>query len=390
MDHAATHPKTYFENLDALRFFAFILVFISHASLFLGLTYPNFHIFRIRYLGHGDLGVSFFFVLSGFLITYLLLEEKRRHPISLKHFYLRKVLRLLPLYFIVLIVGFFVIPHISSPGFPFGTTIDLAKLPWYIFFLGNIDMTVHNATSAVIAVLWAISVEEQFYLIWPSIIKFFNRKNIVIILLCIFLASSIYRFLHSSDYNAVHYFTLSVVSDLVIGSLTAMLAFSKNKLFEKITHIPKVYIVAVYMLLFILMPARIFYLTLPYPFLVSLLTMLEPIIFCLIFAFIILEQSYSPHSFWKAGKTKIATHLGRISYGLYAYHIIIFFVVLRVGSLLGVPYTSTSIPLFLGKTVVIFLLTIMIARLSFRYIESPFLRLKNKYGHKEKSIELSV
>ncbi len=103
----------YFKNLDGLRFFAFLAVFISHATLFLGYSNlsPAFYSIKKYILVNGDVGVSFFFVLSGFLITYLLLKEKDGYgKISLKNFYIRRILRIWPVYFTTILVGFFILP----------------------------------------------------------------------------------------------------------------------------------------------------------------------------------------------------------------------------------------------------------------------------------------
>ena len=92
--------KVFFPNLEGLRFFAFFVVFINHAFASLGYYNPSktFVFVRTHFLLNGNLGVSFFFVLSGFLITYLLLKEKElTGKINIKNFYLRRVLRIWPL-----------------------------------------------------------------------------------------------------------------------------------------------------------------------------------------------------------------------------------------------------------------------------------------------------
>ena len=115
--------KIHFPNLDALRFFAFLSVFISHIAVFLSFTPVWFQPIKKLFLIHGDLGVNFFFVLSGFLISYLLFTERTESgEVSLKGFYKRRILRIWPLYFIVLIIGIFIIgntivlPYFSIPN----------------------------------------------------------------------------------------------------------------------------------------------------------------------------------------------------------------------------------------------------------------------------------
>ena len=134
MQNIKSLPKVYFNNLDALRFLAFLSVFVSHVALFLGYESNNhsFNFIKKVFLVHGDLGVNFFFVLSGFLITFLLLTEKDNSKnISLPHFYLRRILRIWPLYFLTLFLGFFVIYPIalkSGINFPFLITESYSSL----------------------------------------------------------------------------------------------------------------------------------------------------------------------------------------------------------------------------------------------------------------------
>ena len=109
--------KVFFENLDFLRFVAFFLVFAQHSMLrdtLLGVTTNKYLQAIIKLLGNGGIGVSFFFVLSGYLITYLLLNEQAaKGQFSLKDFYMRRTLRIWPLYFSVVLFGFFVYPYLK-------------------------------------------------------------------------------------------------------------------------------------------------------------------------------------------------------------------------------------------------------------------------------------
>src|ERR1700693_6351175 len=106
--------KGYFENLDALRFFSFLFVFLFHTKFYEwvhSLTSSNFFLWPARLLSSGGWGVKFVFVLSGFLITWLLLKEKEKNnKIDIRNFYIRRVLRIWPLYYIVFFIGFFLFP----------------------------------------------------------------------------------------------------------------------------------------------------------------------------------------------------------------------------------------------------------------------------------------
>ncbi len=169
MNESRTQKKVYFPNLNGLRFIAAFLVIIHHIEQFkniLGLenNYDNPFVLVV-----GKLGVILFFVLSGFLITYLLLvEEDITKTISIKNFYIRRVLRIWPLYYFLILLSFFVFPNI--PFLNVGP-ISLAlynnfslKIILFILFLPNLALIGFSAVPFV-SQSWSVGVEEQFYII---------------------------------------------------------------------------------------------------------------------------------------------------------------------------------------------------------------------------------
>jgi len=376
--------KTYFHNLDGLRFFAFLSVFISHIVLFLG--YHNeslfFTKFKQLFLVQGDLGVNFFFVLSGFLITYLLFQEiKKSSTIKLSSFYMRRILRIWPIYFIVIILGFFIIPPIAKMvggDFPFSTLSDVSVIPWYLLFVANISMTFQNAPNIFVAVLWSISVEEQFYLIWPLLMKKFSHKTFGYIILFIILVSFFGRLPFVYHYGLSQYFTISVMSALAVGAgLAYCVEYTKiKKYFIKISRRK---IVLLYILIFSLVPFKgalsDIFIDGSYRFLYAII----PLVFSILFALVIAEQNYCENSLFKIGKKKILTYLGKISYGLYAYHLIAVFIVLSFVKTIGLHTKYTNLYLYFTIIISSFLLTILISHLSYKYIEKRFLKLKEKF-----------
>ena len=139
-----TKERIYFPNLNGLRFVAALLVIVHHIEqikYIYGLP-NNFSSSFIQIIG--ELGVILFFVLSGFLITYLLLEEENRtQTIAVKNFYLRRILRIWPLYFFIVILALFILPNISPfilPEYDKATIYENlpAKIFLYVFFLPNL------------------------------------------------------------------------------------------------------------------------------------------------------------------------------------------------------------------------------------------------------------
>lgn len=377
--HSPTNPSPrYFQNLDGLRFFAFLVVFISHATLFLG--YKNnsntFSIIERYVLVNGDIGVAFFFVLSGFLITYLLLKEKRAHgKIALQNFHLRRIKRIWPVYFLTLAIGFFVLPLFTLSVLPFDATPTLSTIPWYAFFLANFNLAFHQGSSLPVDILWSISVEQQFYLFWAVAINYIPQKYIPKIIALLLGVAGVYRYLHAGNDAVLAYATFSVLSDLLIGALLGWILVERPRLLAPIRQLPRMVIFSFYTMAAALVIFRHTLLRegLLHPIAFRSLSALIPLALSILFALIIAEQNESVHSLWKVGKSTTYTFLGKISYGLYSYHIIAFVAVLLIAHAMGFTGTYTS-----GSQWVVYMLatfggTVALAYLSHTYIEKPCL-----------------
>jgi len=201
-------------GVDTFRFCAFINVFLFHAT---------------TQWSAGYLGVQLFFVLSSFLLTYLALNEiKSTGHFSKINFFLRRAVRIYPLYFMVVAVSFYVLPVIAGS---IGRTISLPENKWmYWTFLSNFDSQDHIFA---LKFLWSISVEEQFYILFIAL-SFFFKKNIYIpvagLVLLSFGSPYISQIAGVSDYhNPLTYF-----ADFGIGMLAAKLYFDRHQLLNNI------------------------------------------------------------------------------------------------------------------------------------------------------------
>ncbi|MCB0696751.1 MAG: acyltransferase, partial [Chitinophagaceae bacterium] len=174
--------RVYFKNLNGVRFLAALVVIIHHIEMGkFWLGQPN--IYKNSFVGgvFGQLGIILFFVLSGFLITYLLLEEHRRSgTISIKSFYMRRILRIWPVYYLIIILSFFVFPHFDFFFLPsFSEHINESfwiKAGLYLSFLPNLGYTLYTHI-AYATQTWSVGVEEQFYLIWPVLMLWAIKKK---------------------------------------------------------------------------------------------------------------------------------------------------------------------------------------------------------------------
>ena len=365
--------KIYFPNLDGLRFFAFLAVFFAHSfwTEFDYLKAVPLYGFIHKYAHKGVLGVNFFFVLSGFLITYLLLAERElTHRIHIKAFYVRRILRIWPLYYLVVAIGFLVVPYVQSRlGQP---TPEKGRLLYYLTFVSNFD---GPPTSAVLGVLWSIAVEEQFYLVWPVLLSIVPARWYAGVFPALVLLSLCLRPLVPEPLRYTSPFLN--MADLAIGGWAAYLAFTSERFRNLFAHLSRPAIAAGYLLgfglIFFLEPVGT-YLGLAVP-----VSWLSRVVFAVFFAFIILEQNYAEHSFYKLSNAKRISTLGIYTYGLYLLHFLCIYVINKA---LDIFKLNTKLyQVLVLQTVLCFVASVVVAWLSYQYLEKFFLSLKKRFEY---------
>lgn len=372
----APKKKIYFENLDGLRFFCFLAVFLYHSfiteSAAIGQS-AAFNTVKHDVFGNGFLGVNFFFVLSGFLITYLLIEEKKlKGKINIPNFWLRRVLRIWPLYYACVLIGFVVFPAIKS--FAGGVPSETANPWYYIAFISNFDYIRSGMPDAPgLGVLWSVAIEEQFYLVWPVILSLFPIRLYWIPFTAIIAGSFIFRaFNDVPKLHEMH--TLSCIGDMAIGAFGAWLYLQKEKFSTFIQKLPTAAIVGVYVLLITMFLFRDEWLVNHYP-----VRIFERAFISCVMLMVILEQCFSNHSFYKMSSLKSITKLGIYTYGLYCLHFLIISLTLGVTKVLGINTALWQV--FLLEPAIALAITIVAAKISYRYFELPFLKLKDRFSY---------
>jgi peptidoglycan/LPS O-acetylase OafA/YrhL len=372
-------PGTYFENLDGLRFFCFLSVFFFHSFHTENPDIKNsplYHFFKVTLFGNGFLGVNFFFVLSGFLITYLLIKEKRAsHQIQIGRFWMRRILRIWPLYFACVFYGFIIFPYTKI--YAGAVPNETANHWYYISFISNFDY-IHKGLpdSPGLGVLWSVAIEEQFYLAWPVILSFFPLKKFWIPLLSILSFSLVFRAMN--DVPVLHEMhTLSCIGDMALGGLGAWLILETPSFKNKIANLPRWSILFIYLAFALVFLFRDEFLLSWY-----WLRVFERLIISMIMLLIILEQCFAANSFYKMGKFRIATRLGIVTYGLYCLHFIVISLTVGLTKKMGLNAHVWQV-VFL-ETFISLVITIGISLLSYRFFEAPFLRLKEKFSFKAK------
>lgn len=376
---ATTVAKPYFGNLDFLRVVAFAMVFGLHTKLTttLGLLSENsYYHLLLGTMFDGGLGVSFFFVLSGFLITYLLLVEvNSTGQVALRNFYMRRFLRIWPLYYVVLVFGFWLYPEIKMLlGMDF---IVANQGPWYWPFLSNFDSLylhhhgLQDKSVSFLNITWSVAIEEQFYLLWPLLFVLTPRRYYPVAMGVVILASTGFRFLHRTDHATLYFHTLSVASDLAMGGLAAWYCLHSSRFLTAIKRLPKALIVGVYLLGVAHLIFRDTLYNTPDTVVFSRLA------HCLFFLFIILEQNFAENSLVKLSRFRLISRGGKYTYGLYLLHPIaiqITDLTMRLGAISSAVVSGLVYVISAG------LLSILLAYCSYHYLETPFLKLKNRFA----------
>ena len=367
--------RVFFENLDGLRFFCVLSVFLYHSFYTTSEVIKSGKIYqfvKFGLFGNGNLGVNFFFVLSGFLISYLLIEEKKLNgKINLPYFWIRRILRIWPLYFFCVVFGFVIMPWIKSL---FGEhSTETADPFYYLTFLSNFDVIRNGLPDAsILGVLWSVSIEEQFYLLWPLILAFTPLKRVWIWFVFVVGASVCFRALNDT-YILREIHTFSCMGDLAIGALGAWLIhFAENfKLF--FIKLDKWQAATLYILVVVVFFFRDNILMGSY-----FLRIFERPLIAILFLCVILEQSYAERSLFKLSRFTLISRLGVISYGQYCLHFIAILVVIKTTQAFAINKELWQI-IFL-ETPFALALTIFLSIMSYRFFEGPFLKLKSKFS----------
>lgn len=367
----------YFNGLNGLRFFAAIAVVITHIELikyqagYSEIWKNNKLVFEL-----GSLGVIFFFVLSGFLITYLLLQEKKvTQTIAVKKFYLRRILRIWPLYYLIVLLGFLVLPHIHFIDNPYlNKFMDANFTPnfiLYLLFLPNLAFAMFKAVPHI-GQTWSIGVEEQFYVLWPLIVK--HSRNILralmlVIGILVTLKVIVLILCKQMPDNAAlkvikPFLAMTKMESMAIGGIGAYYLFTGH---EKIKWF---YNNVLMLVSFVLIVLLVF-------FTPPVIQDAIYLVYSVLFLVIILNVSSNPDCILKL-ENKLFRMLGNISYGLYMYHLVVIAFVFAGLKSLGMEIND-SVSSQLTVYALTILLTILIAWLSYSYFEKWFLDLKHKF-----------
>jgi peptidoglycan/LPS O-acetylase OafA/YrhL len=355
--------KEKFHSFDALRFFSFFIVFLSHLpyTLFNNLEFLNVD---------GTIGVYFFFTLSGFLITYILLFEKTNaNAFNFKNFFARRALRIWPLYYFVLLFAFcssFIIAFLQLPSSDIGYDPN-----WLMsaLFLENYMVIYHNGYANVspLPVLWSLCVEEHFYIIWGVLLYFLKIRKVPLVILAFIVIAFVSRIVFYT-HNLLFKDILTNIDFFMFGAIPAYLIITaKEKTIQFVNKIPMFFKVSLILV------------TLTYVFASSHLVfeyskLANPLIFGLLFSAILFVFIPRENKL-KISDSSAFSRLGLYTYSLYLIHVIVIHLVIQLFNKFQINFEHNSLYfIFLALGI-----TILGSYLSYILIEKPFLRLKKYF-----------
>ena len=370
-------PKSqrfYRPELDSLRFFAFLGVFVFHVVPNEPQFYQTHQLLPPAVIplicavsSAGAYGVDLFFALSAYLITTLLIrEEEVRGTIDTQAFYVRRILRIWPLYFFFIAVAALVplwdrTQHLSWP-----------YVAGYLLLSGNWLYVLLGLPHSVAGPLWSVSIEEQFYLVWPLALRYLSRRQLKFVVIGLLVLANLVRaylvFSHSLG-AAVEYNTFARIDPIALGILVAYFLGSgapSLSLFSRFALAVASLVVWCLVAAFTTLNAQ----TEVAPVMGTLLG--RPLV-ALGAAGLLIAALGAPAVGARALTNSWLTYLGRISYGLYVYHAVGLLVAWHL-------FRGNSVKVYAAYALTGFGLTVCFSAISYRWLESPFLKMKERFA----------
>jgi len=372
--------RFYHPELDVLRFCAFFMVFLHHSLPHDPAFYvkmgvgPALSAVLAAIGAAGAFGVTIFFLLSAYLVTELLIRERAlRGHVDLKAFYLRRSLRILPLYFCFLALAWAM--QWFVPGQHIGWRAGLA----FAFLAGNWWVVFVGFPSSVIFPLWFISLQEQFYLFWPATMRKLSARGILVVSAVLLAIASLTRWhlaLRHTWESKLWANTFVQLDGIAFGIILAVLLAGQA---PRLTRLHRAALFAGGAVCLFL--AASYFQIKGDPLTVSRVMLGYPVASIGAAAIFLATLRPSAASATKpstasspAWGTKALIYLGQISYGLYVFHVI---------GLMTSDYTvahqGSSLGRYLFRVAVAFAVTVVLAALSYRYLETPFLKVKLRF-----------
>ncbi|MEI7735320.1 MAG: acyltransferase [Ferruginibacter sp.] len=362
--------NTKFDSLDALRFIAFIRIFLLHIP-----NSYNLPLFEKIKTG-GEIGVDFFFVLSGFLITYLLAKEKYQSgTVDAKRFMMRRIFRIWPLYYLgvsLAYANYYIGQH-------YGLGNHLGYNPNILFsatFTENIKMIMEDnfPNGAPLRVFWSLCVEEQFYILWIILFKFVPLKHILKVFGGLIITAWCYRILITPLLHNTMMTDTDLISKLdyfCIGGALAICMVTYPSVTKKMQQLlnPQLQLPILCACFFFFFFVQVF------PQVVMRNPIYFPTLSAIVFT-VLIASMVLPGAVYHISNHSLLGKWGNMSYGLYVYHTPVILALLMVFK----PVQGGNAWLYtIGFTLSAFIITLLISYASYYFFEKPFLNVRSKY-----------
>jgi|JI6StandDraft_1071083.scaffolds.fasta_scaffold100199_1 peptidoglycan/LPS O-acetylase OafA/YrhL len=364
----SNNKTIYFPGLNGIRAIAALSVLLYHITYSLqevGLNKFAFGetVFKTpRSYGLNGYGVSMFFTLSGFLITFLLIKEKETFSkVSIVNFYKRRILRIWPLYY------FYGIIAVLFMLFALKMDIDVTQLVFYVFFSANIPFILGKGIG-LISHYWSLGVEEQFYLFYPVFAnsKLFSKWKLFFWFAFLFLLKLIFRVYSFKTSNNIPFQILHVTrfDCMALGGFGAFTFYENDFIYKYLKSKPiQVLAWMIFVFFSVFDSAR-----LPFEFeigheIIAFMTLI-----------LILSQT-DKTSCLVSLDNRLFDFMGRISFGLYVYHPLVM-------AALGLVLHFSEIHWYNYAIYYVLVLGCVtaVSQLSFNYLEKPFLKMKHTFA----------
>jgi peptidoglycan/LPS O-acetylase OafA/YrhL len=358
--------------LDGLRGIAVLLIVYFHSMRLIGdHSLINGVLFQFTESFH--IGVDLFFVLSGYLITSILLRERRSENYY-KAFYWRRLLRIFPLYYLTVLVLAFVVPK----------DLSLSDSPWYIFFASNIYIVHHGFGHAMVSPLWSVAMEEQFYAVWPFVTRLTKGPLLPALMTLLFLSQPLVRFV-LPEYAYTN--PLTRLDGLVFGSLIAVNWSRWRSWFEdkRIAYVSLMLSSAYLLARAFTWDMRFYSKYLVFELLdFSLVSICFGTVLC-----VALARSCRPLN--RLLQNRLLCSFGVYSYAIYLFHSMIAWPLAKAGLVPWIVQPYLNVLTSLVWATLIAAITWLIAYYSWKLFESPILRFKDRVSYsKEAKPEIAL
>lgn len=348
----------YFSQIDGIRAIAVMLVILGHYGRSVS-----------QYLPSGGAGVKIFFVISGFLITGILIStlEKSRAAnqslfVTIRQFFIRRILRIFPPYFAALFIGF---------------ALNLGDWqqywPWLVLFAGNWYMVINDCAMSPYSPYWSVAVEEQFYIFWPVVVFGCSLRLLGSVTWSLVVCSILFKVIGvftGVTFNWLYVSTFSSLDALGIGAILAIYhkTNQKNK-FDRLCQISFYFGAPIFLLTHIAkmvgwgspVGTQLYYLS------------------AAALGVYLIGKATDDSKWLLKGllENRVVRYVGQISYGLYLYHMLVFAFALRLCDYFDIPWGQYPIL----RVCLLILISFGISALSFHFLEQPINRRKDRYPY---------